>query len=155
MNRWSRYWRLSALERSFLWRALVLLPLTTMALRMLGFRRWHAVLARLAPLGPSPEVKPAPSYAKRAQLTTRMVQAASRESLCRTNCLEQSVVLWWLLRRQGISSDLRIGVRKSGDGMAAHAWVEFAGAVLNDAQDVHQHYAAFDRAIVAAEVEPR
>ncbi len=155
MNRWSRYWRLSALERGLLWRALVLLPLTTMALRALGFRRWHAALARLAPLGPSPEVKPAPSYAKRAQLTTRMVQAASREGLCRTNCLEQSVVLWWLLRRQGISSDLRIGVCKSGDGVAAHAWVEMAGMVLNDAQDVHQHYAAFDRAIVAAEVEPR
>ncbi len=155
MNRWSRYWRLSALERGLLWRALVLLPLTTMALRALGFRRWHAALARLAPLGPSPEVKPAPSYAKRAQLTTRMVQAASREGLCRANCLGQSLSLWWLLRRQGIPSELRIGVRKADDGVAAHAWVEFAGAVLNDAQDVHQHYAAFDRAIVAAEVEPR
>jgi len=52
-------------------------------------------------------------------------------------------------------SDLRVGVCKSGDGVAAQASVEFAGAVLNDAQDVHQHYAAFDRAIVAAEVEPR
>ncbi len=155
MNRWSRYWRLSALERGLLWRALVLLPLTTMALRVLGFRRWHAALARLAPLGPSPEVKSAPSFAKRAQLTTRMVQAASQDSLCRANCLEQSIVLWWLLRRQGISSELRIGVCKADDGVAAHAWVELAGAVLNEAQDVHQHYAAFDRAIVAAEVEPR
>jgi len=133
----------------------VLLPLTTMALRALGFRRWHAALARLAPLGPSPEVKPAPSYAKRAQLTTRMVQAASREGLCRANCLGQSLSLWWLLRRQGIPSELRIGVRKADDGVAAHAWVEFAGAVLNDAQDVHQHYAPSDRAIAAAEVEPR
>jgi hypothetical protein len=52
-------------------------------------------------------------------------------------------------------SDLRVGVCKSGDGVAAQASVEFAGAVLNHAQDVHQHYAAFDRAIVAAEVEPR
>src|SRR5713226_1799657 len=131
VNRWSRYWRLSALERSLLWRALVLLPLTTVALRLLGFRRWYAALARLAPLRPSHAVKPSLSFAEQAQLTTRMVQAASREGLCRTNCLEQSVVLWWLLRRQGISSDLRIGVCKSSDGVAAHAWVEFAGAVLN------------------------
>ena len=50
-------------------------------------------------------------------------------------------------------SDLRVGVCKSGDGVAAQASVEFAGAVLNDAQDVHQHYAPFDRAIAAAEIE--
>jgi hypothetical protein len=153
VNRWSRYWRLSALERGLLWRALVLLPLTTLALRVLGFRRWYAALARLAPLRPSHAVKPSLSFAEQAQLTTRMVNAASREGLCRANCLGQSLSLWWLLRRQGISSDLRIGVCKSGDGVAAHAWVEFAGAVLNDAQDVHQHYAPFDRAIAAAEIE--
>ncbi len=135
--------------------ALVLLPLTTVALRLLGFRRWHAALARLAPLRSSPAIKLAPSSAQYAQLTTRMVQAASREGLRRANCLEQSIALWWLLRRQGISSELRIGVCKTDDGVAAHAWVELAGAVLNDAQDVHQHYAAFDRAIIAAEVEPR
>jgi hypothetical protein len=155
VNRWSRYWRLSALERGLLWRALVLLPLTTIALRVLGFRRWHAALARLGSAEFSSAAVPARSPTEKAQLTTRLVQVASREGLCRTNCLEQSVVLWWLLRRQGISSDLRIGVCKSGDGVAAHAWVEIAGMVLNDAQDVHQHYAAFDRAIAAAEVEPR
>lgn len=153
MNRWSRYWRLSALERGLLRRALVLLPLTTMALRVLGFRRCYAALARLAPLRSSHAVKPSLSSAEQAQLTTRMVQAASREGLCRANCLVQSLSLWWLLCRRGIPSELRIGVRKVDEGVTAHAWVEFAGVVLNDAQDVHQHYAPFDRAIAAAEVE--
>jgi len=32
-------------------------------------------------------------------------------------CLHRSLALRWLLRRQGIYADLRIGVRKDGEGL--------------------------------------
>jgi hypothetical protein len=41
-----------------------------------------------------------------------------------------------LLERRGFNTQLKIGVRKSGGDLEAHAWVEYFGKVLNDSQDV-------------------
>ena len=74
-----------------------------------------------------------------------MVAAARRQLPLRTGCLPRTVVLWTLLRRLGIDSDLRIGVR--GDTHAefqAHAWLEWNGEVLNDAGDVARQYLPFN-----------
>jgi len=155
VNRWRRYWSLSEQERGLLLRAFALLPLTAMALRLVGFRRWRAALSRLAPTEPSPAEKEAQDSHERAALTARMVRAASREGLRKGNCLEQSLVLWWLLRRQGLAAELRIGVRKQAARFEAHAWVEHGGIVLNDSDHVHQHYSPFNGSIVTAPTELR
>jgi hypothetical protein len=76
-----------------------------------------------------------------------MVSVASRYSPAWTNCLRQSLVLWYLLRRQGIASELHLGVRREAGEFQAHAWVEFGGLTLNDGQDVRRRYAAFERPI--------
>lgn len=55
-------------------------------------------------------------------------------------CLQRSLVLIWLLRRRGIAGQMRIGVLKGADQMAAHAWVEVAGEPVNDTPG---HCAAF------------
>jgi len=49
------------------------------------------------------------------QSTCRMVRAALRYSLAQYTCLEESLTLWYLLRRQGTSACLRIGVRKENE----------------------------------------
>jgi len=84
-----------------------------------------------------------------------MVRAAVRNSLGHPTCLEESLALWWLLRRQGIGSDLRVGVRKDGEKFEAHAWVERDGIALNEPEARHQHYAAFDAALASLPPEPR
>ena len=46
-----------------------------------------------------------------------------------------------LLRRRGIDSDVRIGVRGDTQGeIQAHAWLEWNGEVINDAGDVASQY---------------
>lgn len=64
-----------------------------------------------------------------------------------TNCLKKSLVLWYLLRCQGIVSELRIGVRREQGEFQAHAWVEYQGIVLNDTPNVRQHFAMFEHPI--------
>jgi hypothetical protein len=59
------------------------------------------------------------------------------------SCLRQSLLVWWLLRRQGVPAELRIGVRKQ-EGFAAHAWVEVGDQPVNDAPDVAERFAPFD-----------
>ena len=64
------------------------------------------------------------------QRAARLVEAVS--ALCQMRCLKQSLILFRILRRRGITAELRIGVRRVGDNLNAHAWVECDGHMLLD-----------------------
>lgn len=151
--KWQRFWRLASPERRALLGGLALLPLMSLALRFLSFRRLQRMLSKLVPHGIPGLVARSEPAMQEAKLTARMVASASREGLVHGNCLERSLTLWWLLRRRRIPAQLRIGVRKHANQFQAHAWVELEGAVLNDSDGLHQEYAAFERDIGAVEVD--
>lgn len=140
MNNWQHLRQLSWTQRWLLVQAALMLPLTTLALWLLGFGSTRSVLAVLAPIDSDARNKQARSYVDQAHATARIVNTAARHSPFRANCLEQSLVLWWLLRRQDIESELRFGVRKRTDRFEAHAWVHFRDAPLNDHRDIHQRF---------------
>ena len=152
---WERLRRFSALERPARWlflRAAALLPLVSLSLRLRGFRKTQAFLRKFLSL-PS---RPADiSVSSSANLTVRMVRAAVRTGIGHPTCLDESLALWWLLGRQGIRSELKVGVRKEGEKFEAHAWVERDGLALNEPEARHQHYAAFDAALASLPPEPR
>ena len=81
--------------------------------------------------------------AEAVEKTCRMVRAGVRYGVGHPTCLAESLVLWYHLQKQTIPARLRIGVRKSKEKFEAHAWVECAGAALNQTDEAHQHYAAF------------
>ena len=64
----------------------------------------------------------------------RLVEIASHNHLYKITCLRQALVLQWLLRRRGLETDLKIGVRKEDDLLAAHAWVEYKGTFIGQSQ---------------------
>jgi len=76
----------------------------------------------------------------------RLIDIASRYPMRWALCLHRSQALLWRLRSVGIDAQLRVGVRKDGSQMSAHAWVEYDGVVLNDRQDTPEHYAPLVRA---------
>ena len=59
----------------------------------------------------------------------------------RNECLEQSLALWYLLRRRGVAADLTFGMRQYPFG--AHAWVAYRGEPLNEDREALRHYVAF------------
>ncbi len=126
-------------------KAFLALPLVAAALRCCGLKRLQTVL-NYGRTGAADLPVSAPGM-EQARVTARLVQASARHCLFRPNCLQQSLVLWWLLRRQGVAGELRIGVRPEVTGLEAHAWVEFQGVPLNDGADVHQRFAPFAGAI--------
>jgi hypothetical protein len=79
-----------------------------------------------------------------AKLVASVVNSAAKHGIYRANCLERSLTLWWLLRRRGINTALRIGVRKYDSKFEAHAWIEYQNDVLNDSNDVSEQYSAFN-----------
>jgi hypothetical protein len=153
---WEQLRRFSALERTargiFL-RAAILLPLISLSLRLRGFRKTQASLQKFLS---SPDRVVGDSARTRCELTVRMVRAAVRHSrLGHPTCLEESLALWWLLRRHGIACRLRIGVRKHDEKFEAHAWVERDGTALNEPEALHEHYAAFDAALSSIPPSPQ
>ena len=127
-------------------RASVLLPLISLSLRIRGFRATQTALQSLSiPSKTEKQIAEHAMDAERVRMTVHMVNAAARYGLGST-CLEKSLALWWLLRREGIVSSVRIGTRKAAGKFEAHAWVERDGAALNQPGAEHRHYATFDAA---------
>lgn len=142
--------RFSALERpaqALFLRAVVMLPLVSVSLRLRGFRATQSWLQRS--LSHATGRMDNGLARKQAALTARMVQAADRHGLVHTSCLAESLTLWWLLGRQGITSRLRIGIRKDNEKLEAHAWVERDGIALNEPEEHHRHYSVFDAALAS------
>ena len=139
---WEPLRRFSALPRpakSIFLRAALLLPLLSLSLRLRGFTSTRRSLQ----LGFRETSVPRKTADEKVAMSTRMVLAAARHSPIRSTCLERSLTLWWLLGRQGILTQLRIGVRKDGAKFGAHAWVERDGVAIAEAETPHAHYAAF------------
>ena len=138
--------RLTAAEFLLLLQAPLALPLMALRLRRHGLA---AVQARYVRPGAPHDLVRRPDDHERAERISWCVQVAAAYGPWPANCLQRSVVLCWFLRRQRLSGDLRIGVRRiDADRLDFHAWVEHDGVVINDRRDVRQRYATFDRAIV-------
>jgi hypothetical protein len=153
---WEQLRRFRALEpraRGLFLRASVLLPFISLSLLHRGFRATQSSLQKRLPrtlTGVSDLSSGAQSES--TALTARMVRSAAHRTWGRPACLEQSLTLWWLLGRQGIASSVRIGTRKTDQKFEAHAWVECKGVALNEPEEPHQHYAAFDEAFPVLKV---
>lgn len=156
---WERLRRFSSLDseaRGIFLRAGVLLPLISVSLRTRGFRATQESLLRS--LAHPQQLSQENSArvladAERTRLTVRMVNAAVRHAWRSSTCLEKSFALCWLLGRQGIASELRIGARKIDGKFEAHAWVECQGIAVNEPAQLHRHYAPFDETLASLPLE--
>ena len=154
-SKWARFLDLPREKRALVLRAALLLCLTLAGLRLLGFRRFRELIKRFSQ---GPKNAEARGAGRAREWTAKIVGVSfsvERNFPLKPNCLERSLALWWMLRRDGIPADLHIGGRKSERRFEAHAWVEWDGGVLNDSVDVHEHYARFDAPIAAVEADSR
>jgi hypothetical protein len=149
-EKWRRFRKRPVEERALILRAMVLLPLTGIGLRVFGFQRWKKLIEQFSLRTRTPQVAEPAIQLEMADRAVRAVRSVELHGLSAPNCLERSMTLWWLLRRDGIAGELHIGARKNGSRLEAHAWVELGGQVLNDSAEVHNHYARFDAPIAAA-----
>jgi hypothetical protein len=136
-----RFRKLPPHTRALFVRAAFFLPLLTWRLRHQGFgatREWLQLRSR------KPIARSANEMEQLIGSVERAVRAAARHGFGRPTCLQRSLTMWWLLEREGIPADLRIGVRKQAERFEAHAWVECAGRALGEPDAQHEHYAAFD-----------
>ena len=134
----SIYRGLPAREKNVLLASLVLLPLFWLGLRLAGLRRFQAWLDR------SPVAQRTSLTQAEAAALGLAVNRSANHVFGPVTCLTRSLVLRWLLRRYGTTSDLRIGVRMEQGEFSAHAWVEMDGIPLNDRPEFVARYAIFE-----------
>ena len=153
LDKWRRFQQSPAEDRALLLRAALLLLLTRIGLRSFGFLRWKEMIEEFS-MTPHPRALPAHWQREMAGRAARAIGTVERHGPARKNCLERSMALWWLLWREGVEGELHVGARKQGERFEAHAWVEWDGQVLNDNEQVHEHYARFHAPIAAAAPAP-
>jgi hypothetical protein len=125
---------LSAQEWRLFWQAWLLLLLVDLRLRRRPFpalQRWAAEVRGAAGQPAAPLV----------WRTWRMVDTASRNHLYAMTCLRRSLVLQRLLGQQGITVELRFGVKKVDGMLRAHAWLEHQGQPVGEPQSIEYRYA--------------
>jgi Transglutaminase-like superfamily len=150
IHRSQTFWSLTSAEREIAWAAARGLTATWLGLRFLGFRRWKEFVERRVERANAGAVQPRIS-AVAAQRIVQLEEAAARNLPFKTNCLEQSLVLWPLLRRRGFSAELKFGARKDAGKFEAHAWVELDGEALNNDSEENRGFVPFDGAVAATQ----
>ena len=105
--------------------SIALLSLMDLALRFVGFARSVALARRFAGRG----VCICEDRVEALRVANRLARAAVLYP-GRALCLEQSLTQYILLRRRGISAELKIGVQPYP--FNAHAWVELNGQPVNE-----------------------
>ena len=134
---WLRWRELTVGERLTLLEALFLMPLAGILLRLF---RYQAVLSSLRRVTPVRKRRSGRWTKDETRRMGELVNIAAWRGAYEATCLRRSMVLWWMLRRRGIDSSVRIGVRMEDDALLSHAWVEWEDTVLNDVPDVGERY---------------
>ena len=81
-----------------------------------------------------------PRLDERTQRFVAGLDRAARIGRSNGRCLRRSLVLRAWLARQGVSTELELGVRRTPDGMTAHAWIVWADQpIYEDAQVIGEH----------------
>jgi Transglutaminase-like superfamily len=141
---WLRLWRRPRAEKSLALQSLVLCLLSVIALRLIGFGRWKGILWAASSGGRNL----AATTSARGDVSIAEAYASVVDMVARNTpwglvtCLPRSLTLWWLLRRHGVESELRIGVRSEGERIVAHAWVVCHDTVVGERD--HEQFEPFE-----------
>jgi hypothetical protein len=108
-----------------------------MASRFVAIARLKKLSGRMA--------RPCRANGLQPKAAARLVGIAAERGLYRAKCLERSLVLRWILSREGVDARIVLGARKENDEMQAHAWVEVDGVSLDDVTDTHRPFSPFEK----------
>jgi len=135
-NRLSAFLELPGSDRILLSQALILIPMVSLGLKGIGFRRVYRILDRWASI---PIVAP-PAHLGRVERIADLVGKAAWRGIYPVTCLPRSMSLWAVLRRHAIQANLCIGVRRSEAGIQGHAWVEVNQLPLLERVEINQEF---------------
>ncbi len=143
IKRLKQFRELSFPQKKVLCLAMFSLPLIALLLHAMGYKRTKSLLSRLMPAQNSRHA-PVGDELHKVHDLARITHIAARHNVYKANCLKQALLLWFLLGRRSISSEIKIGMQKDSHcTFSAHAWVECNGEPLIDSKDTIDKFSAF------------
>ena len=119
-----RFSQLTRPEQDLIVKAIPALAGAVARLKIFGFRRCY--------LRPT-SVRANPSDLSRDELDAiALALRRASNGLMIGTCLSRSLALRDLLSKKGVATEFRIGVEKDGDGVRAHAWLEYQGSPIGE-----------------------
>ena len=143
LHKLQQFRRLPGSDRWLLLRIGLLVPLIDVCVRAFGFKRVVGWLQRTAVAK-----KRTDSPAEEVERHRHLLFLFHQELPLDGRCLSHALTLWYLLKRSGIETDLRFGVRKQEGKLFAHAWVEYCSRPLTLDPEIRQSYATFKEPII-------
>lgn len=140
-NRWKRWDNFNRQQKRLFFYSLVYLKVASFLLFLFRYQDIYKFLQSRIPIN---KAVPSEFAISRALKMAEVVEVAARRRLVNATCLRRSLVLWYLLRQEGIDSNLRFGVRKEATKIMGHAWVEINGSVINDDENVIKQFTRMD-----------
>ncbi len=135
-----KFFLLARDERRLFFQAIFALPLIHFGLKMLGYSALCALLDKLFPINAGYRLISRDEIIHRGQEMSRIVFIAGKYGFIKENCLRKSLLLWCLLRREGIGGEIHFGVQLKEQALEAHAWVEYQGIVLSDEAGEYEQF---------------
>lgn len=105
------------------------LPLISLGLRALGYKRTRAMLGRL-PSRPTVAQLLGVDWVARGHHWAHLARLGARWTPANTSCLRQAMLVHALLRHHGLQPLIQFGVDGGNGSMDMHAWVELDGQPL-------------------------
>ena len=145
---WLRFWRRPRTEKWLAMQSLIVCLLSVIALRLIGFTRWKRILWISSGGKKLAEKSLSREEIKIAETSYAVVDMVARNTPWNLiTCLPRSLTLWWILRRQGVAAELRMGVRRDSECIVAHAWVACNGVVIGETK--HDQFVSFESEALA------
>jgi hypothetical protein len=143
-----KQWRaLSSPDKKVLFLSMFALPTIAFLLHTVGYKKTKSLLERFMPPTTSCD-KPLEDEMIEVHNLARTIHRAARHNIYQANCLKQSLLLWFILGKKLISSELKFGIEKfSNCQLNAHAWVECGGQPLIDSTDTLDKFSVFENGL--------
>ena len=117
------------------WRDLIAAQVALLQAQLRVWLQPQGKLAYLTTPRPPAEDRtdPADASVGRARALALAVRRAGAYGVFRPACLTRAIAICRLMESRGIpGAEVRVGVQLNGEKFAAHAWVEYRGAILGD-----------------------
>jgi hypothetical protein len=137
-GRWQALSALSWHEWVRLGEAWAVLLATYVGLRLLPFQAVRTLAQARPGHRRSPDAGEAAAAVEDVQ---RAVKRAAQHHLVPVHCLVKALASQWLLGRRGIVASLQFGVRRTPEGLAAHAWLELEGRPIGETLPIEARFA--------------
>jgi hypothetical protein len=139
MNNLSKYLQLSPRDRWLLIYYVIMLIVVDLGLRFFGFQKMTSILSTQASKKMIQQQQTVEEV-EEVRHTASLVEIVANRGFFRATCLRQALLVYYLLLKKGIKTELRIGISNKTKSFKSHAWIKYKDEVILGGQYSESNY---------------